>query len=552
MNFRDPGKSDFTAAESFENRVSSIAVFLFWLSLAIVNIWWLKADTRPPYYDTAGHATTTLQLVKLTLHGNPQSVLEGILSVGPYPPFAHLVALPFVLLFEPTIDALLAANLVFLGIVLGCVYGLGRLFGRPFTGVLAAFLVGMYPVIYGLSRHYLLDIPLTAMVTLSIFCLLRAGNFKRLAPSVLLGVSLGLGMLTKWTFAVFLAGPLLIATLYTVKRFPFTHTRNLLIACLIGGVIAGPWYIRNLANLVSFLPVSGDIAAALEGDPAGTLEAWLYYGRQLVDQQMLTPFVALFVGGLVLLLRRRRLDEPIFVIFAWLLVPYLVFSYYANKDLRYTLPYLPAIALITAIGLSEISNRKVVRVGIVFVALYALVLFGGLSFGLSQRLPAGVLPSRVSVELGGFPLTLYSEYVHIASPPSAEDWKVQDILRDVMNDAIGSKQISTPVTLVVIPNRPFFEPQGFRYFVQAGDLPVEVTFITGVVEIDSVARLAASDYVVTKTGDQGPTWLLQEAAAVTDRLQKEGDSGLQFAQIGEYALPDGSVARLYRHRRDTP
>ena len=71
-----------------------------------------------------------------------------------------------------------------------------------------------------------------------------------------------------------------------------------------------------------------------------------------------------------------------------------------------------------------------------------------------------------------------------------------------------------------------------------------------VIAREAARQLEASDYVVTKTGDQGPAWSLQDAVAGTRAMHDpESDLARQFVQIGEYPLPDGSIGRLYRHNR---
>jgi hypothetical protein len=221
-----------------------------------------------------------------------------------------------------------------------------------------------------------------------------------------------------------------------------------------------------------------------------------------------------------------------------------------NKDGRYVLPYLPAVALISALGVAQIRSRTVRAALWAVTALYALVQFAGLSFGISARLPHNLFPAHVSLPIGGRGLTLYREWVHIASPPRAEEWRVREILEDVLQDSSVSGPRDTPIRLVVVPNRPFFEAQGFRYHVKSARLPVVPVSVTGVVAHDGVGRVQASDYVVLKTGDLGPAHTLQDAAALTRDIEDpSSDLGRQFVQIGEYALPDGSAARLYRHER---
>jgi 4-amino-4-deoxy-L-arabinose transferase-like glycosyltransferase len=525
-------------------------VALFWAALAAVNVWWLKVDTRPPVYDTASHAMAALQLAEAPFLTHPPTALKWVLETHPYPPFVYLVSVPFAHLLGPTVDAFLGAHAVFMAILLFATYALGRRLDRPRTGVGAAFLVGMYPILYGLSRHYLLDIPLVAMVTVAICFLVYAENFRRPLPSALFGLSVGLGLLTKWTFAVFIGAPFLIALVGVLRKGSFKRLWNVLLSVLLGSLIAGPWYLVHLADLKNFLQIGG-VYAALEGDPVvRSLKAWTYYADALLNSQIFAPFTALFVVGLALLLVKRRPDRSLLYLLVWFAVPYLIFSGFVNKDIRYLLPCLPAIALMTALGLGQIRSAKVRGVIWAAIATYALVQYAGLSFGLSYRPWTRFVPAQVSLHVGATDLALYKEGVHVASPPRAENWLVQDILADMLQDAAEHPHIGKPVSLVVVPNCPFYEPQGFRFHARASHLPVQVASVTGAIARDAASQLEVSDYVVTKTGDQGPAWSLQEAAAVTEAMHDpESDLAQPFVQIGEYPLPDGSIGRLYRHDR---
>jgi len=75
--------------------------------------------------------------------------------------------------------------------------------------------------------------------------------------------------------------------------------------------------------------------------------------------------------------------------------------------------------------------------------------------------------------------------------------------------------------------------------------------VTGFFQVrDAEQRLLASDYVLTKTGNLGPAWSLQDAPALRNRLADSRDSlGKRFDLLGSYRLPDGETAKLYRRRR---
>jgi hypothetical protein len=214
------------------------------------------------------------------------------------------------------------------------------------------------------------------------------------------------------------------------------------------------------------------------------------------------------------------------------------------------MPYLPAIALITALGLGHIRSARMARAVWAAVVVYALVQFIGLSFGLCHRVRTGLPPEPVLLRLGSAHLTLYHEDAHGASPPRAEDWHVLEILQHALQDAAASQGRSGGIRLLVVPNRPHFETRSFIFHAGAADLQVQVFPVTGKKAKDAARELEASDYVVIKTGYLGPAWSLQDAFALTQALQdRESDVGRQFTQVGEYRLPDSSTALLYRHDR---
>jgi len=497
----------------------------------------------------AGHAMTAMNIARLPFLTNFPTALRGLLATNGYPPLVYLVSVPLVLVFWPTADVLTGVNALFIGILLLSTFGIARAFGRRWAGLLAAFMVSMYPIIYGLARHYLLDIPLVAMVSLSIWLLVLTQGFERRIAAVLFGLALGLGVLTKWTLAVFVGGPLLVVIAQVFRKRSGCRLFNLALALALAAIVAAPWYLYNLSSVLGFLKLQS-MWARSEGDPlVGSWAAWLYYLRALANEQILLPFLLLSVAGLVLLLTARQPRDAILLLLGWIVLPYAVFSIFINKDPRFTLPCLPAIGIMTAWGLMQINSPKV-KVGLIILTiLYAAIQFTGLSWGLSRRLPSGWLPSTVNVRVGAESMRVYAEGVHIANPARTEDWQAQNILHDMLRfeRQRGSKQL---LVLTVLPNRPYFESNVFSYYALSEQLPIHVQSVTGIMWVDDARqRVMNSDYVVAKTGDQGPAYTVQDAGQLTDELQDSASQlGRLFVLMREYPLPDGSVAKLYQRK----
>jgi 4-amino-4-deoxy-L-arabinose transferase-like glycosyltransferase len=181
-------------------------------------------------------------------------------------------------------------------------------------------------------------------------------------------------MLTKWTLIVFLLGPLAIAFYLTLRHATRTRLANLVLAGGISLAIGLPWYLYNLGTLRDFLIFNSTLAPAKEGEAAiWTLASWGYYLTELLAQQLLLPFTLLFAVGVVLALRRCRLNGYLWMLVSWIVVAYVVSTLFANKDTRYTMPYLPAMGLLTAMGLVQIRQVAIKCNGLALLILYALL-----------------------------------------------------------------------------------------------------------------------------------------------------------------------------------
>jgi 4-amino-4-deoxy-L-arabinose transferase-like glycosyltransferase len=527
-----------------------LLVTLWFLHVA-ANFIWLKVDTLPPFWDTAGHAISALRVAQLPFVTDFPTTLNDLLAIVPYPPLMYLASAPLALLFWPTVDSLLGVSVLFIGLLLLSTYGIADAFAGRKVGLLAAFIVSMYPIIYGLSRHYLLDLPLVAMVALAIWLLIRTEDFERRGPAILTGLSLGLGMLIKWTFAVFVTGPFLLSIARVLMKRTKNRWLNLSLALLVGAITAAPWYLHNLFNLLDFLGLGG-IYGTKEGDPlVGSWESSLYYVESLLETQILFPFALLFLIGLILLLTKYGIKYETGLLLSWIIIPLVIFTNFINKDIRYTLPYLPAMAVITALGIASLEQKKLRNLMVVSLALYAVVQFVGLSWGLSHRLPDGLLPPRLSIEIGPSRLWLYAESIHIASPPRSENWQAQTILRDIMSSSQGIATRKLKL-ITVLPDAAFFEPNVFTYYSLVEDYPFEVRRITGILQVnESKNKILASDFLISKSGSLGPEWTVQKAGIFINELRDPASElGRQFELIGEYKLPDGSLAELYQHVRE--
>ena len=501
-------------------RRHAVALAALLLGLAAVMGGWLAIDRRPPEWDYANHLERALDC-RRSLSALGRGGLQEILAESSfYPPIVPCTAglLYFTLpVAPPTAQAVMWAFLV-LGTL--AVFGVGRRLLDPDAGVLAAVLFATAPFVVFSLLNFQLDLPLAAMVALALYAVVRSERLARPGSSRALGVVLGLGMLTKPPFAACLSGTLLWVA-WRAQRAPDRLARlgRLLAALGIGALIALPWYGPRLVGLpLQIMNRSFKQAAEYGQAPALSGSSLLFYPRWIVPQFGLLA-TALLLWGVIALGRNAQVRGLLWSA----LLPFVIFLLIQNKNLRYTLPLLPAAALTAAAGVAALAPgaRRAVS--------WACVVAGVLQVGAA----AFAIP----------PPTLLAPLVRsvaFSRPPNGSDWHHREVL-----DAIVRAAGAGEARVAVVPNDNFFSVSNFRYEALRDGLPLRLA------RAWDRAPLGV-DFAIVKTGDQGP----DATSAKPDRIMaalQGGDPWLAAAYpvIARVPLPDGSEG-MVRMRRLEP
>lgn len=490
------------------------------VGLAAVMVVWLGIDRRPPEWDHANHLERAVACHRSLAAPGRDWLREIIAESSFYPPIVTCAA--GVLYFALPVVPLTAQAVIWAFLVVGtlAVFGLGRRLLDAEAGLLAAFLFATAPFVVFMLLNFQLDLPLAAMVALALYTLVRTEDLSVGRWALGLGLVLGLGMLTKPPFAAYLSGPLLWAA-WRGLRAPERRARllHLLAALGVAAAIALPWYGPRLVGLPAQI-VNRSFKQAAESGHAAALSgaALLFYPQWIISQWGLLA-TALLVWGIVALARRPRARGLLWAALA----PYLIFVLIQNKNLRYTLPFLPAAALAAAAGVSALPPRA--RRGVAWACVIAgVVQVGSAAFALP---PPTLLAPFVSS-------------VAFSRPPDGRDWQHRQILDAVLGAAgPGGARVA------VVPNDNYFSISNFRYEVMRDRLPLRLS------RAWDRAPLGV-DFAIVKTGDQGP----DAASAKPDRIMaalEGGDPWLAAAYpvIARVPLPDGSEA-MVRMRRLEP
>ena len=489
-----------------------------WLALGVVMAVWVGIDRRPPEWDHANHLGRALHCRDIV--AGPGHALREVLDISAfYPPLAICAAgLAYRAL---PVTALTAQAVVwaFLGLALASVFLLGRRLWDAGTGLLAALLLGTAPFVVFSLTNFQLDLPLAGMVALSLYALARSEGFARLGWSSACGALFGLGMLTKPTFAVYLLPPLAWAIGAALVGREVGHLGRIALALAVATAIALPWYGPRLLTLPMQIADRSFKFAAAEGHASALSAAGLgFYPRVLVPQLGALAAVLLVCGAVAL----WRRPPGRWLVWAGVVGPFALIALTQNKNLRYSLPILPAAALVAAAGVRALPAAW--RRG----AVAACVALGALQVSIA----AFALPPAPHS-------TLFGLRVVFSHAPSGADWQHDRIMAD-----LGRESGGRPATVSVVPNYNFLSTSTVRYEAEKRGMPLTV--------VRAWDRWPFGvDFAIVKTGSQGPRFTAARPERIMQAFAEDPYLAAAYPVVAEYPLPDGSRAAL-RARRPPP
>ena len=519
-----------------KNFNSLLILAIIWLISAFCDRVWFSLDHSVPAWDQADYLTGSLnyqQALQNPYWFSREWWLHFWHLSSKIPPFTYIVTAIIQKIFGAGPDQATLVMLIFSAIILGSVYGLGVLLFNRQIGLWAAGLTVLLPGLYRYRVEFLLDYPVSAVVTLSLFCLtlwkLTAKNLsplQSLIKAVIFGLSLGLALLVKQTALLFMLIPILGVIGSTIRDKYWGRLAQIILGLSASLLICYPWYRTNwLLVLTSSKRATIDSAIA-EGDPAlNTLDAWIYYWKIL---PYLTSWTLLLVPvvGLILywhrIIRKNYPDKSSLSSLIWLAIfligGYFLSSLNINKDARYILPLLPVISLILAYGFSKWQGRwaKSIRWGTVSLG-FLLMLFN--MFPLGGSLITKILSPRVQ---------------HF--PYFGQQWPHSQVIREISQT---SPYLRT--TLGVLPSTPEINQHNLNYYGALANFQVygrQVGTRDQRVEQD----VRSLSWFLTKTGDQGS--IPPSQPTIVNRVEQGQDFQLQQT----WNLPDHSILKLY-HRR---
>jgi 4-amino-4-deoxy-L-arabinose transferase-like glycosyltransferase len=366
-----------------------------------ITAWWLTRDRSIPIFDAGLHLSLAIAVHHQLSSGHLAKALT--LSI-PYPPFAYLIGSLGILVGGVGVAPLvLAENLVFVSLLaLGC-YQVGRLAFGPLAGLLAVVFALGSPLITAQFHVFMIDAPETAMVAVSVWLVIATEGFSRLKICALAGLAVGLGMLTKEPFAIFLVGIVGVTALRGGRR----AWRGLALFAVVALVIALPWYIHEYKQIreigseatASSASAPSQYSAPGIAPPRLSLANLDWYLWNFIETQLYVPLCAFAAVGWVWtvigFVRRRPVSPLALELTVGAFLAWAILTETYVHDARYSMPLLVYLAVFGAGWIVRLAHRARIAATTVLV-LVALANTLGASFGLGARMTVA-LPALSSL-----------------------------------------------------------------------------------------------------------------------------------------------------------
>jgi hypothetical protein len=423
-----------SARPSLEALVAAALAIVFMVITAI----WLALDDRALDVDNGNHVLRAFEFRDRLAEGN---ILTPYTVDGAYPPLVHLVGAVGALIGGIEVSPpILAINLVFVPLLVAGLYGAGRKAFGPRAGVLAAAFGLASPVIISQFHVALVDAPATALVAVSVWLLLESERFASWRWAALAGVAVGLGMLTKQTFPLFLVGFVAVVLL----RGGWRHWRGLVAFAIPPLVLAAPWYITQFTRFTESVEGAGGASpeASYVTPLRWTVNDLTWYVWNFLNIQFLAPLAFLFVIGTVWALYRwlsRR--EPNSVapeLVGGFVFSYAALTYLTLHDPRYTLPFLVYVAVLGTGWIAHLRGRAFLA-GAAAVALILVMNTIAVNLHLGAAVRADIWSGAHHGGVHDRQVTFYNPLGYPVNEPRQDD--LLEILRAAKRDGITHMEI---------------------------------------------------------------------------------------------------------------
>ncbi len=360
------------------------------------HLFWINNNHLVSYEEDQEHVQKFLVFFK-NLNNSQENFFgffNDIRSKGSYWP---VVRSPFLYLSTALVSCVVGFSyfklrviffIFFIVIVLSTYYTAKKI-ANDKVGVFAAFFISFLPMVFHYVHIYNVDLPLAAMVALTLYLVIDYCDNQSDKNMLKLGIVCGLGMLTKPSFIFFTIFPLIYYWVFIILKENRRQPRNvmdikgritldaikkLLVFLIPFLVLSWIWYGQKIEwALASFVRESFN----KEYSPAFSFAGVLFYPVHFYKYNG-TVISLTVVLAVIKVFKTEFKNKKL--LFLWLLFSYLALFFLSNKQLRFSLPLLPVVAVIVALGAQYMWHKRGGKYLLFCFGLFLILQFFYLSF----------------------------------------------------------------------------------------------------------------------------------------------------------------------------
>lgn len=402
---------------------AAVAAIGFTLLFIALSCWWLMQNRAMPYGDAGLHIGAAISFHDFIAEGDWTRAFTWRYDV--YPPLTALVgALGLFVGGRTPAAPILAQNLIYLPLLALACYQVGRRTYGPLAGCLAvAFALGA-PLIAEQFHVFMIDAPLTALVAGTVWLVLESRRFERVPFAAAAGVVVGLGLLSKQTFPLYVAGFILIVL---ARDGGWRNVRGLGAFLAAALLVAAPWYVAHASDLHQVVTNAGSSEITippLARPPLLSTANFSWYFWALVNGVLFAPLLAFASIGIVTTavaaVGRRRERGVAVELLGGLALAFAVITAMPHKDMRYAMPLLVFLAVLGTGWVTRLRpSLRTVAIAALALAVAASTM--GATFGVGSAY-SGLLPGNWHTPRGQgvMPIdsvTVYANHNYMVSGP---------------------------------------------------------------------------------------------------------------------------------------
>lgn len=530
-----------------------ITLFFIIIFAIIGNVIWILLDQSPPLWDIAGHSQRSLQIAEQLRHFDFFGVL---FSKTIYPPFSYIVTAVFFFIFGYHEDIPQFSLLPWLVLLVASTFFITkRLYGRNDLALFAAALAIFYPLLVHFSRIYDLDFQLTAIVTAAVAALVKADYFTNLRWGVIFAILFALALLIKWTAIIFLTPLAIFIIIRSWKNNHHITYLNLVLVIILVTILVVPWYLAHFYEIIQTIYASSHNIFSVPYSNLFTVGNFSYYIKKVI-QGITWPLAFLLFGGLFYVIRQRKFPDLFLLV--WIFVPYIIFTFFFySKESRYLLPIYPALAITSSLTILYLKGKWRYFL-IAPVLTFGFIIWTETSWNLKFSFNQIFLLEQFSAY--GLQTVTTEKVWYGFTYPTSYQTVIKEIPLVVQEDVSTHFPKKEQIRIAIVPNSIFFTAQQIQYYGRLSGLERKENAFTVDYSLSSLVRgpqwrnyVTQADYLVTKTGEQGPTPWVGYLNEVTQEEQKQGGEIFDHFELVQRWPLNGiessqQEARLYRRK----